>query len=351
MAVEIHPAAREHLADIAQLLREAFGVPPGAYFLDPDLLAWKYFTGPADAALPRSYILRHGGRAVAHCGAVPLTLASPGDGNGTPATRVPAIAFMDWAAGGTLPGAGIILKKKLMALADVALVAGGTDDTRATLPRLGFEVRGEIVVFARVVRPLRQARARPRTALWRDAARAIRNTAWSLRPPGRIAPGWRAVPAADLASLGDVPPHPGTTPERTPAFLDYWLRCPAARMRAFELRHDGGAVGYFVLAAVGHQTRIVDLRVRAAADQDWVMAYRVATRAAAADPRTHEVTTAASVPALHAVLASCGFRARTRLPLFVSDPLGRLKGAPPLSWSFIDNDVAYLYDHRNPYAT
>ena len=81
MAVEIHPAAREHLADIAQLLREAFGVPPGAYFLDPDLLAWKYFTGPADAALPRSYILRHGGRAVAHCGAVPLTLASPGDGN------------------------------------------------------------------------------------------------------------------------------------------------------------------------------------------------------------------------------------------------------------------------------
>lgn len=351
MPVTLDQTTPADLDAIAALLCAAFGAAPGAPFVDRRLLQWKYLDGPAGCGAPRSYVLRQGSAVVAHCAVSPLTLRVPGSGGGAP-RGLSAFCFMDWAGGRQLPGAGLMLMKKLMAQVDVAIVAGGSDATRAIVPKLGFREAQALDTFARVVKPVRQARGRPRTSLLSDGARLARNAAWSLAPWGTLPSGWRAVPL-EPASAATPPHHLLTvvTPEHGPALLEYWLRCPAAPVSGFSIRRDGTAIGHFLVSRAGGQARLADLRVASAAPADWEAACRLAARTAALDPEAHEIVGLASTAEMRRALSACGFRPRGATPLFVSDPKGLLTGAPPLLWSLIDDDAAYVFDPQHPYRT
>ena len=349
MATYLQPSTCRDLDQIVDLLCRAFNVDRDAYFVGRDLLSWKY--QDSAAGLPCSYVLRQGDAAVAHCGTIPLTLMVPGGADGGAPQRVATLAFIDWAAGRQLPGAGVILKKKLMAQADVSLVIGGTPGTRAALPRIGFSVRQNVELFARVVRPFRQAMSRPRRRLLKDTARVLRNAAWSMTPGGRLSRAWRAVPVREFSSVPAPSAHAAVMPERCVPYLNYWLRCPVGRPTGYEIHRADEMVGYFLLTAVGGQARIADLRVGGSSRTDWEMAYRLAARTAAADPSICEVTCAVSTPATREAVVACGFRRRDTLPLYVADPKGRLTSAPPLFWNLIDSDLAYVYDAANPFLT
>lgn len=237
-----------------------------------------------------------------------------------------------------------------MAQVPIAVVAGGSDATRKTIPRLGFAVRDAIDVFARVVRPIRQARTRPRTGVVKDAARFARNAWWSLRPMGALAPGWSA---RQVQSFGRDIEHDrsDTAAAHTAEYLNYWLRCPAARLAGFEVYEGDTLVGWYVLSRVGRQTRIAGAGLSRATQERWEQVFRLAARAAADDPHTCEVVGTGSTPATRAALAACGFEWRDTAPLFVFDKARTLAESSPILWSAIDDDTAYLYDPSIPYRT
>lgn len=349
MAVRLEPSSPADLGAIASLLTTAFGAPADASFVERGLLQWKYFEPCGAGSLPRSYVLRQDDDIVAHCVAAPLTLRLPPDGGGV-STSTSGVCFTDWAGGRRLPGAGIILMKKLMALSPVAIVAGGSEATRQAIPRLGFTIRDSIDVYARVIRPLRQARTRPPAGLMKGAARLARNTAWSRTPLGAVARGWSARPVASFETAAEHD-RADAAAVHDADYLNYWLRCPAAHVSGFELLHDGRVAGYFMLSRVGGQARIAALGLRSSTPDHLQQGYRLAVTAAADDPETCEVVGLASTPPTRAALAACGFRQRDNAPLYLFDRGGIVSATTPILWSAIDDDTAYVYDPANPYRT
>jgi hypothetical protein len=352
MAVTLRPAVPGDTEQIAALLGAAFQAAAGAPFTAPALLHWKYFESFGDASLPRNHVLVQGETIVAHCVAMPLPLCVPGAAAPERVERLSAVCFMDWVAGRELPGAGAILMKKLMSQAQVAVVAGGSPMTRSVIPRLGFEPRVSLRVFARVLRPWRQARTRPSAGPLRDAARLARNTVWSRMPLGTIAAEWRATPLSrfeddDYAAWQGEAIHV----QPTAAFLNHWLRCPAAQLSGFEIVRGEESRGRLLLSRVRGQTRLAGLWLRTATLHDLQQAYRLATRAASLTPEASEVVAFASTATECRALVSCGFRERDVRPLFVHDPAGRLPRDVPLVWNPINDDAAYVDDPANPYRT
>ncbi|HEY8133471.1 MAG TPA: hypothetical protein VII12_16465 [Thermoanaerobaculia bacterium] len=348
MSLELQPSTASQLEDIAGLLCEAFNAPSNAAFVDHRLLRWKYFDSAEVWGRPCSYVLTQMEALAAHCAVAPLDLLVP---VGPAINRVPGVCFMDWASARQAPYAGLLLKKRLMRTTGVAIVTGGTALTRALIPKLGFAIHTSVDTFARVIRPLRQWRTRPRTSRWKDAARLLRNTMWSFAPLSTLSPEWTAIRVENFAeethtSLTDV-----TIPEHGVELLNYWLRCPTVAVNGYEIRRRGVLCGHFLLTQIGGQTRIADLRLTSAESVDWQMAYRLAAEIAAQDDATCEVVALASTPLGRQALSGCGFRRRGSTPLSIYDPQRNLTSAPPLFWSYMDNDAGYLYDPASPYCT
>jgi hypothetical protein len=354
MAVTLRPAVPGDTEQIAALLGAAFQAAAGAPFTAPALLHWKYFESFGEGSLPRNHVLVQGQTIVAHCVAMPLPLCVPRAAAPERVERLSAVCFMDWVAGRELPGAGAILMKKLMSQAQVAVVAGGSATTRSVIPRLGFEPRGSLRVFARVLRPWRQARTRPSAGPLRDAARLARNTAWSRMPLGTIAAEWRAIPVRrfdDDDDDGAAWQGEAIHVQPTAAFLNYWLRCPAAQLSGFEIVRGEERRGRLLLSRVRGQTRLAGLWLRTSTLHDLQQAYRLATRAASQTREASEMVAFASTAVESRALGSCGFRERDIRPLFVHDPAGRLPRDMPLVWNSINDDAAYVDDPANPYRT
>ena len=79
------------------------------------------------------------------------------------------------------------------------------------------------------------------------------------------------------------------TSQRTIAGLNRMLSCPAVVFSAFVLHHSKRPCGYFLLAQVGKQTRIVDLRVDRNDAATWMVACSLAALTAAKLPETAEI--------------------------------------------------------------
>ena len=345
MSLDVQPSAAAQLKEIASLLCQAFGAPTNATFADPRLLQWKYFDSAEIWDRPCSYVLTQAEALTAHCAIAPIKLIIPDR------EAVSGVCFMDWASARQTPYAGLLLKKRLLSATEIAIVTGGTAATRALIPKLGFAVQTNVDVFARVTRPFRQWRTRPRTSHWKDTARLLRNSAWSFAPLGLRNGQWTAVQVERFTEATRVSTTATTTPEHGVELLNYWLRCPSVRVEGYEIRNDGVRCGHFLLNRIAGQTRIADLRLTTAELREWQMAYRLATETAAHDPTTCEVVALASAPLTRAALAGCGFRQRGSTPLSIYDPQHKLSSAPPLLWSYIDNDAGYLYDPASPYVT
>ena len=256
LSLRLEAAAPEMMPEILSLLREAFGAQPDSPNLEPGLLRWKYFDHNADPSSSRSYALRKGDMIAAHACAWPIRIA-------TPRGPVNAVQMLDWAASKRAPGSGVLLARKLEEIAPVLITTGGSEATQEVLPKVGFTRRTPFGYYARVLRPWRQFRTRPREGR-KDLPRLIRNTLWSRSPTAPVR-GWssRALPHPDAELLARLDAQPVPYPQSfySPAFLEFMLRCPAAEVRYFSLIKDSSAQGYFLLARVGGQARLANLRV------------------------------------------------------------------------------------------
>jgi hypothetical protein len=343
-SLEITPARRQDLAEIARQMEVAFGADLPAQFLRQSFLEWKFFVPRSDWDGPRSYVVRHGERIVSHACVWPTVFEYSGG-------CVGASHLIDWLADPSAPGAGIAVYQHLRRLTGVLLAIGGSPQARRLLPKIGFAPYGTLETYARVIRPWNQFACRPRGALWRELARLGRNTAWSLGKLPKPDGGWSVQPATRAYEFPPAPPRTYGIGRRSADHINYLLGCPAAACRYYVLVKSGVPRGYFVLNPVGGQCRIVDVRVHSEERCDWQSAYRCAARAAAELASTCEVTVASALPWVAEILRRDGFRQRGEKPVVLYDPAGRLRGAPPLHLQMVDSDAFFLYSPSYPFVT
>ncbi len=141
------------------------------------------------------------------------------------------------------------------------------------------------------------------------------------------------------------------TSQRTVAGLNRILSCPAAEFSAFVLHCSKRPCGYFLLAQVGKQTRIVDLRVDGNDATTWLAACSLATLTAAKMPDTAEIAAGFSLDIVNEAFAQAGFRSRGSLPIYCYDPKKVLGAEPLLDLSMLDGDLCFIADVQNPFWT
>jgi hypothetical protein len=340
MSVLFQQSTPGDIGAIIDLMLEAHSSSRDVFFNNPVLFHWKYFAQGPEWKGSRGYVMRTSDQIGAHLGICPAALASRGE-------RISGICLVDWASRHQFPGLGALLLRKVVANADIAIVAGGSEATLKIIPRLGFVQTGNLEIFAKVPRPWRQFRSRVAGAPGWDALRLVRNVAWSLTAP--VKSNWSARHIRQFGTDALVQVEADGVPLRTASFLNYWLRNPAVVASAFTLEQEGQRRGYFVLSRVGHQTRIVDLRVQGA-DEEWAAAFAIASSTAAGDPDTYEIVATAVTPLVRNALRRCGFHYRRSVPLFLYDPHQRLSESLRL-WSLIEDDSGYTQDPAHPYET
>jgi len=343
--LEFQPATPDDATELASFLECALQLPAGAPLLARPHMEWKYWSRRTDWDGGRSFVIRKEGAIAAHSAAWPVRIRV--------ADRTIAAAHaVDWAADPKQPGAGTRVLRKIAQRTGTLIATGGTAITRRILPVLGFRPWGEILWFARPVRPLGQALTAAERN-WRLPVRLLRNTLWRTLPPLRLPHGWSAAPLAPHHVPEDLWPQASAgvaVTVRDAALYQYFVNSPTARHLLFGLRKNGALVGYFCLAGAPHVARIADLWLPSACRDDWTAAFRTAVAVAASDADVYEVTAWATTVLAAGALASAGFRLRDRSPVSVLGDLSLPTGCA-LHLQMLDCDASFLAGESAAYLT
>ena len=247
---DVTALAETDLAEAGRFLKAVFGEVENYAPFQLEALRWKAFDAHPFVAPPRSFGVWHEKRLIGHGTVAPLRFL-------TPAGEVTAHVVIDWAADPDTRGSGVAIYQKLSRLTAMQIGIGGSDDTRAMLPRMRMRVHQNIGVYERRERVV--AHHLSSRLDWKTPARIARDWGRNLQRPGLAEPGEltaRRVPAFCKEAGVPMPsPGDGVCSERTPAFLDFALRCPAARMEGYVFEVQGKAAGYCVLSWVGTSCR------------------------------------------------------------------------------------------------
>jgi hypothetical protein len=328
----IAPVAESELREVAGFLREVFAVGEDYRMFQPDVLRWKCFAPHPFWEGSRGYILRHKGAIAAFGCIVPCRFL-------TTEGSVPGCDVIDWAASRAVPGAGALLYRHIQRLAGTMINIGGSDEARAVLPRMGFDLRQQRHTYSRVLRPWQHFASGPKD--WKAPLRMARDYR-ELAFPVRAAARALTTRRVESFRAVEIFPDPAVTGQvvcaRTPQLLDYFLACPAARMEGWVWEQAGRPVGYMLLSRVGRECRIADLWLHSAEVDLWAGAYAAAAGAALRDPTTTQVTAAASLSLQMGALGRAGYRRTSVEPVFVLDSGGLPR---ELALSFAENDAFY----------
>ena len=132
--MHIRPSEPEDLEPLVALLSQAFTVSSRAPFLSAPLMRWKYWDAREDWTAPRSYVVEHEGRLLAHTGIWPCVVPV----GGGLARR--GVHLFDWAADPAGLGAGSRLLQHMTGLFDFVYGSGGEKKARAIFPLLGLKL-------------------------------------------------------------------------------------------------------------------------------------------------------------------------------------------------------------------
>lgn len=328
MAIEFLQARESDLPEITALLHRVFGTDETHLAFQPEPMRWKYFAPHPFWQGTRMYILRSAGEIAACAGIIPFPLRTPSG------KTVSAAVVIDWAAGRTLPGSGVIVFRSLQRLVDVLMGIGGSDKAQDMIPKLGFEVRGHMDRGWSVTNPLRYA-AGPRPLDWKTPLRVGRDYLHRRRFPHAGEWSMRPVKRFDAAAAAVMPASPDAVVcQRTPELLNYFLDCPAAVMHGYLLYRENRPAGYCVISVAADSARIAEIWV----DSGWDGAYALALRTAASLDGVAEVVASASFAPEIAAMRHCGLRFAIPDPIFLKDPDGKLPRQAALAVGFLITD-------------
>jgi hypothetical protein len=341
MSSVVRPSTPRDEAQIIELLSRAFSVDPGAHFLEPALVRWKYWEPRADCPESRSLVVEKEGRIVAHVGLWPVTL-----GTGERSER--GVHMIDWASEAQAPGSGLSLLQRLTKSYDFIYCVGGTQMTQSILPRFGFRTVAEAVTWGRPLRPLRQM-LRHQKSYFRSPGRFARKAWWSLSPPRAAGPGWAAVPSPS-GGIDDRVDSAVPACERGEAFFAYLRHCPAIRCLTFHLMREGRKTGWLALAVGRVQTRVAGIWLENPSPANWRTAFLLAQRAAVRYTDTFEIIARCSTEASAAGAEQAGMRMGRRAPVFLLRNCDREKSLL-LECQLCDDDAFFLGSQLVRFAT
>lgn len=331
---------------VAEFLQRVFDMGPGLPLTEPRHLYWKCWQECCGWPGSRGYMMTKEDEIVAHGTVVPLTYVS-GD------IRLRMAHLIDWAADPKSIGSGVTLMKRVAQMVDGVMAVGGSDMTQKVLPALGFKDWGEVTNFALPVRPLKRLKGQELSA--RTGAKFARSLMWWFQAPPVRTKGWTAtpIPPEQLASSIVRWPRAGqgiAIVERTAETAAHLLRCPAAPMEFWSVANDGSSIrGYFLLAHVPGQARIVDFYIDSEEQEDWRILVQLAVAQARRNPAVAEVVSTGSDRFTRQALLDCGFRARGTYPLRVLVGKGIQLPAASVRFQMIDSDAAYLHENKIAY--
>ncbi|HKM86584.1 MAG TPA: GNAT family N-acetyltransferase [Terriglobales bacterium] len=337
MTASIRATQPADLPALAEFLVRVYKFDPSDHRADPQLLEWKYLYPRDGWEGSRSYVLEKDGQIVAHCGICPVTFHLPDR------TPINSETMTDWGADPSAPGVGVMLYRKLMAMAPTSFVIGGAPATRLMLPRIGFRHVGEALIYAAWLRPWREFRTRPRTG--KSILRLLHGLTHPARNRRQTSAAWDFAPVNQfddsLVPVLNDTKRTWTYCARTPAGLNYVLKCPHLKMQGFLLRRQGRLMGYFILGRAEWEARLLDLVVNSADANDWNSACAAVTKAAQLDPQVCRIRTLATFSILSQALAWNGYWCQYKEPIMIHDPANALAHAFPVSFQLIDGDSGY----------
>jgi hypothetical protein len=345
MKATVRATAPSDAAAIVALLRDVFGLAENHPALDDKQLQWKYWLDRPEWPGSRSFVLERGGQLLAHAAVVPGACVWRGG-------RFRTAHLIDWAARRSAVGAGTALLKHIGRLTDALIAIGGSAETRAILPSLGFRAYGEATGFARSLRPFKRAAlgAQPPA---RRAIQLTRAVIWRIAAPLRRPAGWSTRPMLtdEIDSFHRDFPGPSNGPamlEHTRDQFRYLLACPAAPTKLYAARKENSAVaGYFLLTVAPSQARLAAFGLNSDDAADWRSLFDLASERALEDPACAELVTLTSEAAAARALGRCGFHARRREPIHLLATSVPALPDTDLSVQMIDND-AFCYRGGNP---
>lgn len=337
MIAAIRPTERKDLPALANFLVRVYKFDSTGHHADTKLLEWKYLCPRPSWKGSRSYVLEKDGRIVAHCGVCPVTFQLPsGD-------ALESITMTDWAADSSIPGVGVMLYRKLMAMAPTSFVIGGAPVTRQIVPRIGFRQVGEAATYSAWLRPWREFLVRP--LVGRSFARLLHGWTHPVRIREELSRPWVYTRVTEFDdSLQPILNHAKrswTTCQRTLADLNYLLKCPHLEMMGFLLQRQSEIAGYFLVGKSEWEARLLDIFIDSEDVNDWKSAYGAVTKAIQRDPEVCRIRVQATLPILGQALISNGYWCQCREPLFIYDPSRALERAFPVAFQLFDGDAGY----------
>jgi hypothetical protein len=257
---------------------------------------------------------------------------------------------IDWAGGRHMPGAGLLLYKSCLPLADALIAIGGSSDTRKLIGLVKwFRELPPLALYARPTRPIQQVLSSRSTAA-RDFGRLARNLCWAFWPWRPDAARWAVKPISRF-QRAKQPTGPFLALRRDPAWLNYLLDCPAAIMTALELHESDQWRGHALLSRVGAQVRIVDLSIDSDRPENWQSAVAAVLDHVLKIKDVFEIVAASSIPLIGAAFEACGFRLRGTSPVSISDPQEKIPIEATIEINLSIGDAFYLTNPSQPFWT
>jgi hypothetical protein len=335
--MNLEPLPEDRHDEAAAFLATIFPSSADAQIPNRELRRWKYFVPHPFRAETRCYIFRDSQGIIAHGGYSPVAYV-------TPSGFKSSFQVIDWAGAVRCPGAGFLLFRALWNTADTYLGIGGSDDAIKVMRRIpSVRSMPPMAYFAYPLRPIGQLAASPLT--WKSPGKWARAWTWRLARKRLNLSAWKAVPV-DRLTESDAPllipaADPAYTPlRRTPELVNYWLACPAGRIRAWRLEHNSRPVGVLVLAFLKHEARIADLIVNTTS-APLSEAFSLAIDLAAVDPGACELSAANSAPPAIQAMAAAGMTRREAAEVFLGDPRKSLPENLPIEINLTIGDGFY----------
>lgn len=346
MKSSLRPTSIDDLPALRQFLAGAFDVELDAPFLNPTVMAWKYWDRRDDCAGPRGYVLEKEGAIVAHAGIWPMTFS---DG----ANAVRGIHMIDWASAKESPGAGLALVQKLAAMFDFIYAIGGSEMTRKVLPAFGFV---EYTMEWKGMRPLRpmQQILTHQYRNWKLAPRLARNWLWARTKGQSPHRNWKTIeiqPKEISQELYTAEMAGAEFSMRPPAFFEYLLRSPVARFGLYGIVDGRERMGHFAISLLRGQARIAGVWLRNPGQDDWAAAYFLAQEAALRLKGANEIVVVGCEGYSHEAAVQAGFRVLQGSPVYVLNKKKKLQLSPEFQFQLSDNDAAFLDSGTASYWT
>lgn len=237
--------------------------------------------------------------------------------------------------------------KHVASLTDALLAIGGSQPARKLMPLMGYRAQAPVTAFVRPLFPLKLLQ-RATAPGWKRLPRFARSVLWTLSAPTPTTDTWcaRRITGEDALGIESVLAESrrgAGALERSAAQLRYMQECPIARIQLYAVEEKGGTRGYFMLAFVPGQARLIDAGMSCEDSKGWRALIQCAVAEARRAGNVAELTAWASDPQLSRWLAESGFHRRFNIPVWLR--AGRAHGFSPeaLRTQMLDSDAAYLH--------